>query len=278
MIHALQLAVIVVTAPLLQGIVKTVRARLQGRRGPSPLQPYRDLRKLLAKQPVLPANGSWIVVAAPGIVAGVALTVAWLVPPYDGASALQIDAIGIALSLALGRFVLVLAALDTRSSFEAMAASREMLFASLSEAPLILALVLGALGAAGTLAGALGAIALSIVMLFETARLPVDSQETHYELTMMHEGQVLEYSGWPLALLQYAGYVRQLALLALAAVLLPGDAATRTLWIVVFLALGAVLERNVAKARLFEVPQLFAIATMLALSGVALRVVGAGWW
>jgi formate hydrogenlyase subunit 4 len=276
--HAVQYAVLLAFAPLVAGIVKTLRARLQGRTGPSPVQPYRDLRKLMAKELLVVAHTSQLLLVVPGLILGISLTVAALVPSFFDSSALAFDAVAIALTLALGRFLLVLAALDTRSSFEAMAASREMSFAALSEAPLILALIAGAVGAAGTISGGLAAGALLLVLLFETARIPVDSQETHYELTMIHEGQILEFGGWQLAWLQYAGYVRQFALLALAAMLLPGAGLTRALWIPAFIVAGALVERSLAKQRLFDVPHIFTSATMLALAGIGFQIAGWGWW
>ncbi len=276
--QAIQPVAILALAPLVQGTVNSLRARLQGRPGPSPLQPLRDLRKLLAKESLVAERGSWLLVAAPGLVLGIALTLAVLVPSFADSSALAVDAIAVALTLAIGRFLLVLAALDTRSPFEAMAASREMTFAALSEAPLMLALIAGAIGAAGSVAGALASGALLLVLLFETARIPVDSQETHYELTMIHEGQVLEFGGWQLGWLQYAAYVRQLALLGLAALLLPGTGLWRALWIVPFVVVGALVERGLAKQRLFDVPQIFTSATVLALAGIGLQIAGWGWW
>jgi len=261
---------IVALAPLVQGTIKALRARLVGRPGPSPLQPYRDLRKLFAKEAIVAEKTSWLVTAAPGCAFGVALTVAALVP--------ALDAVAIALTLALGRFVLVAAALDTRSGFEGMAASREMTFAALSELPLIAAIVGGTMAPEHLIARILAAVALLVVLLFETARIPVDSQETHYELTMIHEGQLLEYGGWQLALLQYAAWVRQLALLVLAALLLPGGLRVAAAWIALFIAGGAVVERGLAKQRLFEVPQLFATATILALAAIGANTVGTSWW
>ena len=257
-------------APLVQGIIKTLRARASGRTGPHAFQPYRDLRKLLAKESIVAEQTSWIVLAAPGCVLGAALTIAGIVP--------ALDAVAIALTLGLGRFALVLAALDTRSGFEGMAASREITFAALSELPLITAVLGATLAPALPLARALGTAALLIVLLFETARIPIDSQETHYELTMIHEGQVLEYGGWQLALLKYAACVRQLALLLLAALLLPGGPLAAPAWIAAFVLAGALFERNVAKLRLFEVPQLFAIATILALAALGAQLAGATWW
>ena len=261
--------VVLALAPLIQGVIKTLRARASGRPGPHVLQPYRDLRKLLGKEALVAADTSWIVLAAPGAVLGAAVTLAAVVP--------SMDAVAIALTLALGRFALVLAALDTRSGFEGMAASREITFAALSELPLIAAVLGATMLPALPLARALAAAALLVVLLFETARIPVDSQETHYELTMIHEGQVLEYAGWQLALLQYGSYVRQAALLLLPALLLGGGPLAAPLWIAAFVVAGALFERNVAKLRLFEVPQLFAIATILALAALGAQLAGALW-
>ncbi len=284
----MQFVALIMLAPLLQGVMRSIRARLAGRPGPAPFQPYRDLRKLWSKEAVVPVAGSPIIVAAPGIVLGVALTFAALVPPLDGHAALPTVAIAMALLLALGRFALVLAALDTRSGFAALAASREMTFACLTEAPLILALLCAAVsgqaapipsrGEQTSVSEILAAGALLLVMLSETARIPVDNQETHYELTMIHEGLVLEYSGWQLALLQAAAYVRQAAFFLVAALMLPGSSAAPLLWVVALLVIIPVVERLYAKTRLFEVPQLFASALVLALAGISLRIAGLGTW
>lgn len=286
MSDALQFAFLVALAPLLQGVLRSLRAKLQGRPGPLPVQPYRDLRKLWSKEALVPAATSALVIAAPGVVLGVALTFAALVPPIATAGSPAMNAVAMALLLTLGRFTLVLAALDVRSGFTAMAASREMTFASLTEAPLILALLSGAVSPAPDavsagdtpVAGVLAAGALLLVMLSETARIPVDNQETHYELTMIHEGLVLEYSGWQLALLQLAAYIRQAAFFVLAARMLPGTAWLTMLYVAVFIVMIPLAERIYAKMRLFEVPQLFASATVLALASIGLRIAGLGTW
>ncbi len=281
MIHAAQVLLILGFAPLLQGILQKLRARFQGRPGASVLQPYRDLRKLVSKDAVV-SRASVLLLMAPGVVLGVTLTFAIVVPTVvaPGTSPWQIDAVALALLLALGRFVLILAAIDTRSSFEGMAAGREIAFASLTEAPLILALLGSALfrdgGPAhfsgGLWADALSAVALLLVMLSETARIPVDNQETHYELTMVHEGLVLEYSGWQLAALQYAAYLRQAAFLMVAALLMPGNGAATIAWMAAFALTIAIVESAYAKLRLFEVPQLFSSALILALASIGLRI------
>jgi formate hydrogenlyase subunit 4 len=95
---------------------------------------------------------------------------------------------------------------------------------------------------------------------------------------MIHEGLGLEYSGWELALLQAAAFVRQAAFFVLAARLLPGTGALTVAWIGALAVAIPVVERVYAKMRLFEVPQLFASATVLALASIGLRLAGLGAW
>jgi formate hydrogenlyase subunit 4 len=281
----LQPLLILVLAPLLQGTLRFIRARLSGRPGPPPWQPYRDLAKLWKKEALIPDGASTIVLAAPGVAFGVALTFVCILPPISASSREfpAYDAVALALLIALGRFVLVLAALDTRSAFEAMAVGREIAFAALTEAPLILVLAGGALAgdpalsglhsygiARGTLAG----VALVLVMLSETARVPVDNQETHYELTMIHEGLLLEYAGWHLAILQMTSYLRQAAFFVLIALLVAGTGIVAFAWIVGLALLIPTLESVQAKLRLFEVPQIFSSALLLAMASLGLGMIG----
>ena len=237
------------------------------------MQPYRDLGKLWGKESLIPRLTSFLAPAAPGLLVGTAITVAWLVPEIFSPQVVDVQAVALALTLAFGRFILVLVALDARSTFEAMAASREMTFAALTEAPLIVALV--TLPMHGSmLASVLACAALLCVNLSETARMPVDNQETHYELTMIHEGLILEYSGWQLALIQYASQVRQAAMLLLAALFLPGNGLMTLAWMAVFIVATPLLERSIAKMRLFEVPSLFASASILALASLCMHILG----
>lgn len=282
----LQLLVIAALAPLVQGAMKLLRARLQGRPGPSALQPYRDLAKLWRKESILPAGVSPIAVAAPGIALGVALTLAAALPlAAPGITPLG-EIVALVFLLALSRFVLGLAALDSRSAFAGMAASAEQTIAALVEPTLLLALLGATALGEGTqlsalrhlpfgLAGLLAVGAFFLVLLAETARVPIDNQETHYELTMIHEGLSLEFSGWQLAFIQAASYVRQLSFLLLAGLLLPGG----TVWVVVAWAVSiavavTVVETLFAKLRLFEIPQLLASGFVLAAASIALRLLG----
>lgn len=287
MLALTQVLVIAALAPLLQGTLKQLRARLQGRPGPNIVQPYRDLAKLWSKEALLPDGTTIVTLCAPGLGLGVALTFAAALPLTAHALSV-VDVVALAFLLALGRFTLSLAALDTRSAFAGMAASREMTFASLVEPTLLLALLAGAILGRGTaLESLLGTVfgpasmlafaAFFLVMLLETARIPLDNQETHYELTMMHEGLTLEYSGWQLALVVLGTQVRQLSFFVLAAMLLlPG--AGILAWCAVIIALAvaiALVETLFAKLRLFEVPQVLTTAFILAATSLALRVFGA---
>jgi formate hydrogenlyase subunit 4 len=275
-----QVLLIAACAPLIHGVMKRLRARLQHRPGPSVWQPYRDLRKLWNKEAVLPLGVSWITVCAPGVSMGVALTLAAAVPLFAQPPAV-LDVVALMLLLALGRWMIAIAALDTRSGFTAMAASREMTLSALTEPALLLAL-LGARLPGGSflvphgnlsIAGVVALGAFLIVTVSETARIPVDNQETHYELTMIHEGQILEYSGWHLTLLNHASYIRQFAFLTIAAGLIAPNPLAALLGAGVLAVLITFIENAFARLRLFEIPQLLMTGVLLAAVSVVVRVV-----
>jgi formate hydrogenlyase subunit 4 len=290
-------------APLLAGAAQQMKARLQGRRGPSPLQPYRDLRRLWGKSGVEPAGVSPLYALAPAIVAG-STAVALLVVPVAGRAGdwgVGHDALALLALLALGRVALALAAWDTGSGFALMGASRDLAIAVFAEVALVLALLLAALAAGGTTdlvamtaAGAepaawqqpahwCAALAFALVALAETGRQPVDNPDTHLELTMIHEGPLLEYAGRELACLQWAAATR-LWLAALLAVQLfaPADGpfAARLGLLAASLALLAVslavTETVLAKMRLLRVPVFLGGAAALAALGLAARLAEIG--
>ncbi len=159
-----------------------------------------------------------------------------------------------------------------------------MTFASLVEPALLIALLGGAALGHGTalqslagvpfgVAGLFATVALFLVLLSETARVPIDNQETHYELTMIHEGLVLEYSGWQLGLMNLAAQIRQLCFLLLASFVLPApDWQAHVAWVVVLAIAITIVETLLAKVRLFEIPQLLTSALILALVSICLRI------
>jgi formate hydrogenlyase subunit 4 len=298
----IQVAAVVVSAPLLVGLMRQVRARLEGRAGAGIGQPWRDLRKLLRRQPVSPDGTGWAFRLAPLILVGTSLVLAAVVPLLTTASPLDpaADLFAVVGLLALGTVALALAALDTGTAFGGMGASREMTVLALVEPTILLAVFalsarvgstnLGAIVTA-TLhhpirvvspASLLAAVALVIVTIAETGRLPVDNPATHLELTMIHEAMILEYAGADLALVELAASMRLTVLLGLLASLfapwgiagagLVGLPLALLAFAVKLGVLGAALataEVFVAKLRLFRVPELLAGSFLLALLAVA---------
>jgi formate hydrogenlyase subunit 4 len=300
-----QMALVLLLAPLLTGFVRKFKARLQRRQGPSLLQPYRDLGRLLRKEAVVADNASWLFRVAPYLIFASTWTAAALVPtfatglPISGAA----DLIAIVALLGTARFFLALAGLDIGTSFGGIGSSREVMIASLAEPALMivaftLALIAGSTQLsviAATLpdAGlrvslAMALVALVIVAIAENARIPVDNPATHLELTMVHEAMVLEYSGRHLAVIEFAGALKLLLYVSLIAVVFaPWGLATPdapalqyVIGIGAYLckvafagALLAVFETSIAKMRVFRVPQFLGVSLMLALLAALLMFV-----
>lgn len=297
-----QIAVVVAGAPLLTGLMRQVRARMEGRAGAGVLQPWRDTRKLLRKEPITPIGTGPAFRIAPALLVATTVVVAALVPllSTDTPVAGRADLILVVALLALGTVALALAGLDTGTAFGGMGASREMTIAALVEPTLLMsvfalsipagstnlpAIVSGAVHEPERLAspaGLLATAALAVAILAETGRLPVDNPSTHLELTMVHEAMVLEYAGPDLALVELGAQMRLTVLLGLLASLFApwgiatsASAAALVLALVLFVVkvalLGAVLaaaEVFWAKLRLFRVPELLAGSFLLALLAV----------
>ena len=298
-----QLSAVTFGAPVVLGVMRQVRARLEGRRGGGVLQPWRDLRKQFGKQSITPAGTTWVFAAAPVLLAGSTLLIAAVAPLVATGSPLDpvVDLVAVVGLLFLGTVALALAGLDTGTAFGGMGASREMTIAALVEPSILLAVFalsipagstnLGAIvvnslehpGQVLSLAGVLAFVALAIVIVAETGRLPVDNPATHLELTMVHEAMVLEYAGPGLALIEWAAAMRLTVLLALLANLfvpwgvagvqpspvavLVGIAAI-TVKVVLLAAVLAFTEVFLAKLRLFRVPELLAGSFLMALLAV----------
>jgi formate hydrogenlyase subunit 4 len=288
----LALLLLAVLAPALPAVAARTTAVLTGRRGAPLLQPYRDLRRLLAKDLVYGDAATWVFRAGPAVALLAAAGAALLVP-LDGHAAVagfRGDLVLFAGLLATGRFAMTLAALDTGSSFEGMGASRELLIGALAEPVLFVGFVSLALATGGgslaelfgpALAGAwlrvgaaLALVALSFAMLLlaEAARGPVDDPATHLELTMIHEVQVLDHGGPDLAIVQYGAAFRFALFAALLVDLAwpaPGAAPVAAIGrlaaglVAVAMIVGAV-ETSMARLRLARIPQYLAGAGVLA--------------
>jgi formate hydrogenlyase subunit 4 len=292
-VHVLLLAAL---PPLLPGVIAKVKAWFAGRRGPPVLQLYYDLWKLLHKGAVYSRTTSWVFRAGPMVALAAVLTAGLLLPLAGADAPLGFwgDMVLFAYLLGLARFATVSAALDTGSSFEGMGGSREATFGAIAEPALFLSLVVLAVHAqsaqlgealeavdAGTWATAAPAflligLSLTVVLLAENSRLPVDDPNTHLELTMIHEVMVLDHSGPDLAFILYGAAVK-LMLFGVLVVRLVVPVHLFAWWAAVPVFVGAmlllavligVIESIFARSQLVRVPRLLLMAVLLASLGV----------
>jgi formate hydrogenlyase subunit 4 len=297
-----QILLIILLAPLLTGIIKKTKAFFQTRRGPNIFQPYSDLIKFMRKESVFSMHTSWIFRVTPFIYLISMLVVSALLPVVSTQGILTFtgDLILVVYLFALARFFLALAGLDAGSAFGGMGSSREMALASVAEPAFMLPLFTMAVAAGTTnltgivtgivnggegiltTAHLMSFVAFFIVAIAETGRIPVDNPDTHLELTMIHEGMLLEYSGKHLALLTLGVSIKQLLVFTLLANVFfpwgiatafdPGSLALGTIvFIFKVICLGfvmAVIETSFAKMRLFKVPDLLVGSFLLGLLGL----------
>jgi formate hydrogenlyase subunit 4 len=306
-IQGLQMALVLMLAPGLTGLVRKLKARLLRRQGPDITQPYRDLVRLLRKEVVLAGNASWLFRVSPYAIFAATWVAASLVPTFAIGLHFSWSADLIAITALIGsaRFFLALAGMDVGTAFGGIGASREVMIASLAEPAMIMitftiALVAGStqlssiaafmLSPAAGLSVSLGLalVALIIVSIAENARVPVDNPATHLELTMVHEAMVLEYSGRHLAMMEIAAALKLLLYVSLiACIFVPwglagvgGGAAALAIGILAYLGklfagvlLLAVFETAIAKMRVFRVPEFLGGAFMLGLLATLLLFV-----
>jgi len=214
----MNIALVLALAPLLEGILRKVTARVQSRQGPPIWQPYYDLLKLLGKEdlesgesPVMQRVASWLSLTA-------ILTVAVLVPmgttpPMSGAA----DAYLLIYLLTVCGISTMLAGLAAGSTYSLVGMSREMMSLMTLEPLLAVAVVIGvvhvrSLRLETVLDGSSyvrGVIPLAGILMFAVAilafqalvgRLPFDVAEAETELM---EGALVEYSGPKLALFKF---------------------------------------------------------------------------
>lgn len=300
-IGILQAAVIMALSPLVTGIMRKTKARTQKRAGAGVLQPYYDIAKLLRKDEVVSDQSSWIFRVSPWINFVAIGTAAFFIPVFLAYSPFGLagDLLLVIGLFALARFFTMLAGLDVSSSFGGLGSSREMMLSSLLEPAAFLAVFVVAVTYGGTNISTIteaasgsallphpqlifAAIAMFVVMLGETGRLPFDNPATHLELTMVHEAMALEYSGKSLALVEWSQSIKQLILFALIVDMfvpwaIPQSAGPMAVGLglsafvvkVAVLAAGvAFLESSVAKWRLFRLPDLVSVAIASSMIGL----------
>ncbi|HEY9199852.1 MAG TPA: NADH-quinone oxidoreductase subunit H [Gammaproteobacteria bacterium] len=302
----LQTLLFVGGAPLLASWVKRSKCRLQNRRAPPLLQPYRELAKLFRKQVVLAGNASPLFRVTPYIVFAATALAAATVPLLSTQlpTAAIADMIVLVGFLTLGRFFLALAAMDIGTAFGGMGASREVSLASLAEPAMLMVIFTLAMSAQSTNLSSVmqylhdaglvlrpsllfALLGLLLVAVAETGRIPVDNPATHLELTMVHEAMLLEYSGRHLALLEWAEQLKFMIYgVLIVNIFFPwgiatevGDAAlliglvTVTLKLLLLGVALAFAETALAKMRLFLVPQFLNLAFLMALLGALSHII-----
>ena len=302
----LQFLIILLLSPLLQGTIRRMKALAQGRKGPAVLQPYRDLARLFKKDMVISETASWVFHASPFIVFLSTLAASMMIPVItDGASVQSMgDIIALIYTLALGRFFLTLAGLDAGTAFGGEGSSREATIAILVEPMMMLSIFTAALNGGSTSIAAvvrsghipgpsqvLAFAAFFVALIAETGRIPVDNPDTHLELTMIHEGMLLEYSGPYLALMEWAQMMKQMLLFTVAMdlffplgiTILPfaagGVARSALFYALKMLAMAAAValaESSMAKLRFFQLPSLLGGAFVLALLSIITLVMIGG--
>jgi formate hydrogenlyase subunit 4 len=289
----LNTAVVVLISPLFVSLVKKVKAWTQGRQGPPVFQTYYTLAKLLKKETIYSSQASWVSRVAPFacmaaiLVASLFVPLVYVTEPYGGIG----NIILFLYLLVVARFFMALLGLDAGSAFGGMGSSREMSVSAVIEPTTIIVFaalafvfktlnifdMVGAAVSAGTLKTPiliLLAISLFIILIVETSRIPVDNPETHLELTMIHEGMILEQSGKNLALMELSAAIKQTLLMALLInLIVPWGIATTfslaaiAIAVLLFIVKGSILaliiglfESSMAKMRFFRLPSLFMMA------------------
>jgi formate hydrogenlyase subunit 4 len=304
--QVLEIAVALAAAPLFLGWINQCRAWLQNRSAPSVWLPYRNIRKLFEKQAVLAENASPLFRVAPYVVFGTMVVAAGIIPSMGTGLPLVVSADAIVLVglFAAARMFLALAAMDVGTAFGTLGARREMMVGFLAEPALLMVIFVASLISATTAlpaitehlaTQALGlypslaftAVAFTLVLLAENARIPVDNPATHLELTMIHEATLLEYSARHLALMEWASALKlfNYACLGFALFVPWGVAETRTgpggllmsvpALAVKLVAAGAglaLIETVSAKLRVMRAPEFLATAFLFAVLGLLVHV------
>jgi len=311
-VQALQVATVALGAPWVSGVIARVEAVVQGRHGPRILQPYYDLIKLFGKESLRPAGAGAIFLIAPFVAFACYLTVPLLIPiltTFGLPLGSMGDILGGAFVLALAAFFVSVAAAETGAPYAQLGASRTTTFSALTE-PVLLFVIF----TVGLLSGTdlpykmaetvtssasqlvrpahlLASVAMFLVVLVETGRIPVESHRSTNELGMIEHARTLEHSGPYLALLTWGSQMKQMILYALLlnVFVLPWGlasdrAAGSVVWAIVSLLLKCVavgvvvtaIDNSFSKLRLFKITEFIAAAFLLAVIAVLTLYLGGG--
>ena len=219
---------------IMMGLIKKTKSFWGGRKGPSIWQPLHDFVRLIKKDFVISKTTSVVFKIAPVFAIATVLFASLFVPLASGSAFINVEAgiIIFAYTLGLGKFMSLISAMDTGSSFEGMGASREACFTSIVEPAFfilvasIMALtgnytfdsltqIMSNAGSYGVLIAFFAVVVLFIMVLTEGSRVPVDDPATHLELTMIHEVMILDNSGSDLAIYNWANGINMILISSL---------------------------------------------------------------
>ena len=302
----LHLILLVSLAPFINTFIKKVKANLQGRNGPPILQGYFDLIKYFHKETVVSNQTSWLFLVTPIICFATTLTASILVPTFTTLYLFNLlgGAILLIYLLGLGRFFMAASAMEPNGSFCTMASSREMMLSVLIEPVMLLSLfifvltcgsnnipeIVNNLSSKGlglfTPIYLLTILSLFAASLAEMCRIPFDNPETHYELTMIHEGMLLEYSGKHLGLMFLSSSLKQLLVISLLAnFIFPWFMCTNfnvsSILFAIVIYLGKILlvsvviafvETAVSKVRLFRVREILMASFVMSIIALVIAI------
>jgi formate hydrogenlyase subunit 4 len=300
---------VVLLSPLLKGVIENLKAKVQSRRGPSPLQPYYDLAKLLGKEGSATPNASFLFRIAPYVVFATPIAFAILIPVLTTMPlswALMADMVGSGFVIGIGGFFTNLAAMDSGSPYGGLGASRSRFVSSLAEPTFIVVFFAVGFISGGTVpfvvnstlftssphivpSHALVAAAFLLVVLAEAGRLPIDNPNSTQELSMIESSRLFEFSGPDQALMEWGSFMKLFVLMIvwLNVLVLPlGLASTITVlaFLVAIITLAAKMlagacllvgiESALAKIRILRVPEYLGGSFVLAFLGLVLYTVG----
>lgn len=294
---------LVMFAPLVAGMMNKTKALMQGRKGPRVLQPYYDLIKYFRKDALFSKHTSWLVRVTPYILFCVTLISGLLIPLFSDGIMIIGDFLVFIYLLAMGRFFTALAALDTGSSFGGMGASRELALNTVIEPAFLLSVLTIMISTGSTsfttmlssisqqqfffsLPYFLMMFAMLLVILAEAGKIPIDNADTHLELTMIHDGMNLEYSGRYYGLMQLSSQMKQLIFMSVFIIIFfPFEFFEGTNFLHLFynvtifsgkiVLLGLLIsfiEMIYAKVRLYQVPKLYVTSMTLSFLAIIVNV------
>ncbi len=299
----INLIILLIVPFLMAGVIKKTKAFWGGRKGASVFQPLYDFIKLMKKDFVISKTTSTVFKIAPVVQIASVLFASMFVPLACGSALINVSAglIIFAYTLSLGKFVSLISAMDTGSSFEGMGASREACFTTIVEPAFfmliasIMALsgnftfdslqnILASAGNYGVLIQIFAVVVLFIMILIEGSRVPVDDPATHLELTMIHEVMILDNSGSDLAFFTWANSIKMLLLSSLIAFIVIPQGLTEWMAVLAYLLIMFVIsviigtvESAMARFRMshvFEFVFLMSSFALVVLSLVVARMFG----